>query len=398
MELVLDVVSAPQWGRGLMTSKSFRQAGGVIGRGEHCEWVILDPTRQLSKRHAQVSFHDGTFYMTDISSNGISLKGSDMPLAKGRPHRVEHGSCYRLAGIEIRARLLQAPSFAAGEPGQAQASTPLIPDDAFLDDDPIAALEQHERGHAEVDELSAMLRADTPLPQQRDYAPITQENLLLPNLVVPGAMAPPPSVPEPKGLPPSFWEQFGEALGVPLDDLDDAARRALAVDAAKLLKRSIGHLQRALRTRSELKNELRLALTTVQYMGNNPLKYNLDSGEALGALLRGGKPGQLSGEQALDRCFLDLQAQPVALVAASRAAVRGVVAQLSPEQLTAHIERSGRKPLIATAASRWRAYCRMHAALMQHDEWAQQMFRRDFVTAYEEQIRLITTLHHAPQR
>ena len=43
----------------------------------------------------------------------------------------------------------------------------------------------------------------------------------------------------------------------------------------------------SLRTRSELKNELRLAQTTVQDTGKNPLKFAVDASEALGILLQG---------------------------------------------------------------------------------------------------------------
>ena len=50
------------------------------------------------------------------------------------------------------------------------------------------------------------------------------------------------------------------------------------LQAARLLKQSVAGLQQSLRTRSELKNELRLALTTVQSAGNNPLKQVGDAG------------------------------------------------------------------------------------------------------------------------
>ena len=109
-------------------------------------------------------------------------------------------------------------------------------------------------------------------------------------------------------------------------------------------KHSVAGLQQSLRTRSELKNELRLALTTVQSAGNNPLKHSADASEALNALLRGGKPGQLSAEQAVGRAFRDLQAHQVALLAASRAAVHAMFEQLAPEQLALRFEREGRKP------------------------------------------------------
>ncbi|HEY8331619.1 MAG TPA: type VI secretion system-associated FHA domain protein, partial [Pseudomonas sp.] len=95
--------------------------------------------------------------------------------------------------------------------------------------------------------------------------------------------------------------------------------------------------------------------------------------------------------QALGRAFRDLQAHQVALLAASRAAVKGILAQLAPEQLTLRFERE-RKPLLATAGSRWRAYRRLHETLAQDDDWSERLFARDFARTYEEQVRLIATL------
>lgn len=393
MELVFDVVSAQQFVPGLLTTKTFKQAGGVIGRAEDCDWVIPDRKRVLSSRHAEVSYRDGAFYLTDTSSNGISLKDSGASLAKGRPQRIEHGSVYCLGDFEIRARLIRDPAMFEGDIGLPQAAGSIIPDDAFLDLDPLTALEQQERVYAEVDDLTAVLRPSTAQAQQRDYAQIDEENLLVPELVMPTPAPQPKPAPQPERLPPTFWEKFAEALDVRLDDLDEEARQALALNAAKLLKQSVGSLQQALRTRSELKNELRLALTTVQSAGNNPLKHGLDTRETLSALLRGGKAGQLPAEQAISRSFRDLQAHQVALLAASRAAVKGMFEQLAPEQLTLRFEREGRKPLIATDGSRWRAYRRLHASLEQNDDWSDRLFARDFANTYEEQVRLIATLN-----
>jgi type VI secretion system protein ImpI len=87
----------------------------------------------------------------------------------------------------------------------------------------------------------------------------------------------------------------------------------------------------------------------------------------------------------------------VALLAASRAAVKGMFEQLSPEQLSLRFEREGRKPLIATAGSRWRAYRRLHSTLEQNDDWSDRLFARDFAHTYEEQVRLIATLNNDVQ-
>ncbi|HSC84390.1 MAG TPA: type VI secretion system-associated FHA domain protein TagH [Pseudomonas sp.] len=401
MELVFDVVSAQQFAPGLLTSKSFKKAGGVIGRSEECDWSIPDSKRIISSRHAQVSYSDGHFYLTDTSSNGIQLKDSGASLRRGEPQRIEHGDVYCLGEVEIRARLLQDPAQFEEQIGRSQPAGSIIPDDAFLDLDPIAALEQRPRGYSALDEFAGLVQEPAEQFERSQYARIDMESLLLPQLVdapveapLAARVEPAPAQPRPAAEPQSasFWQQFGEALGVPLDDLDEAARAALAVQAARLLKQSIGGLQQSLRTRGELKNELRLALTTVQSAGNNPLKHSADSSEALSNLLRGNKPGQLSAEQAVGRAYRDLQAHQVALFAASRAATQSLFQQFAPEQLCLRFEQQ-RKPLLATAGSRWRAYQRQYRQLEQDDDWSQRLFARDFAKTYEEQVRLIATLN-----
>ncbi|AMR65170.1 type VI secretion system-associated FHA domain protein TagH [Aquipseudomonas alcaligenes] len=401
MELVFDIVSAQQYAPGLLTSKSFKKAGGVIGRGEDCDWAIPDSKRILSGRHAQVSYVDGHFYLTDTSSNGVTLKDSGARLPKGEPQRIEHGNVYCLGELEIRARVLQDPAQFEDSIGQVQHAGSIIPDDAFLDLDPIAALQQRPRGYSQLDEFAGLVQAPEEEQARTQYARIDMESLLLPELVA--EAAPEPVVtprPQPRAMPVAvaepvadgFWQRFGDALGVKLDDLDAEAREALAVQAARLLKQSVAGLQQSLRTRSELKNELRLALTTVQSAGNNPLKQVGDAGEALSALLRGNKPGALPAEQAVGRAYRDLQAHQVALFAASRTAVQGLFEQFAPEQLCLRFEQE-RKPLLATSGSRWRAYQRHFRALQKDDDWSQRLFARDFAKTYEEQVRLIATLN-----
>ncbi|MBE7374327.1 type VI secretion system-associated FHA domain protein TagH [Pseudomonas lopnurensis] len=397
MELVFDMVGAQQFVPGLLTSKTFKQAGGVIGRAEGCDWVIPDRKRVLSGRHAVISYRDGAFFLTDTSSNGIQLKDSGASLVKGQPQRVEHGSIYRLGDFEIRARLIQDPASFEGDIGRPQPAGSIIPDDAFLDLDPLIAMDQQERVYAEVDDLDLTLGAPQRQAQQRDYARIDMESLPLPELVMPQAAPEPTPEAEPERMPQGFWERFGEALDIDLDGLDEDQRQAVALNAARLLRQNIAGLQQSLRTRSELKNELRLALTTVQSAGNNPLKHSADTREAMTTLLRGGKPGQLPAEQAIGRAFRDLQAHQVALLAASRAAVQAMFEQFAPEQLALRFERDGRKPLIATAGSRWRAYRRLHHSLGQDGDWRERLFARDFARTYEEQVRLIATLDSTHQ-
>lgn len=398
MELVFEMVSAQQFVPGLLTNKTFKQAGGVIGRAEDCDWVIPDRRRHLSGHHAEISYRDGAFYLTDTSSNGIQLKESGARLRKGEAQRIEHGCVYCLGDFEIRARLVQDPAQFLDQVGRPSAAGSIIPDDAFLDLDPLAALNQQERAYVQSDDFGLLGTHQQTARQQADYARIDMESLPLPELVPapqPAPAAEPPA--EPQRQPDGFWQRFAGALGVPLDDLDQDAREALAVDAARLLRQCVGGLQQSLRTRTELKNELRLALTTVQGAGNNPLKHSADSHDALNALLRPGKPGQLPAEQAVARAFRDLQAHQVALLSASRAAVREALEHFAPEQLALRFERDGQVSRFAGAAGRWRAYGRYHQSLRQDDEWSERLLARDFAQTYEEQVRLIATLNSDSQ-
>jgi type VI secretion system protein ImpI len=393
MELVFEMLNTKQFVPTELCQKTFKQAGGVIGRGEDCDWIIPDRKRHLSNHHAIVSYREGTFFLTDSSSNGIQDGGSGARLHKGEPVRIEHGSTYVLGDFEIRARLVRDPATFDGEAGRPRAAGSIIPDDAFLDLDPLNALEQQERVYSEIDELLAPNTAPEDSRQRADYARIDMESLMVPELIA--APVEPAPAPAPKAVErqsEGFWDHFGAALGVDLKGLDHDAREALALNAARLLRQSIGGLQQSLRTRSELKNELRLAQTTVQGTNKNPLKFAVDPSEALEILLQAHKPGHLPAEQAVSRAFRDLQAHQVALLTASRAAVRGTLEHFSPEQLTLRFERDN-KPLLATSGGRWRAFGRYHQALRQDDDWSERLLARDFAQAYEEQIRLISTLH-----
>jgi len=393
MELVFEMLNTKQFVPTQLCQKTFKQAGGVIGRGEDCDWIIPDRKRHLSNHHALISYREGTFFLTDTSSNGIQNSTSGARLHKGDTVRIEHGSVYVLGDFEIRARLVHALATCDVEVGRPQAAGSIIPDDAFLDLDPLSALDQQERVYSEIDEMISPSTVPEDTRQRADYARIDMESLMVPELVdAPAEPAPAPAAKAVERQSDGFWEKFAGALGVDLNGLDHDAREALALNAARLLKQSVGGLQQSLRTHSELKNELRLAHTIAQGTNKNPLKFAVDAGEALSILLQPNKPGQLPPEQAISRAFRDLQAHQVALLTASRAAVRCTLEHFSPQQLTLRFERDN-KPLLATSGSRWRAYGRYHQALRQDDDWSERLLARDFAQAYEEQIRLISTLH-----
>lgn len=87
-------------------SKVFDGVGGVIGRGMGCDWIIPDPRRLVSSHHGLVSYRDGRYFLTDISSNGIGVSGSAERLRKGQARLISDGEVYQLGSMDIRARVL----------------------------------------------------------------------------------------------------------------------------------------------------------------------------------------------------------------------------------------------------------------------------------------------------
>ncbi|MCG6574384.1 type VI secretion system-associated FHA domain protein TagH [Pseudomonas sp. AF32] len=241
MELVLEVLNARQFIAAPLCRKRFGPEGGVLGRGEGCDWVIPDRQRLLSKRHAQISAREEAFFLTDTSGNGVSHRDSGARLPKGEPVRIQDGDVYLMGDFEILARLVSGRSSTA-EAGRPLSTDSLIPDDAFSHLDPLKMLDQEAHGPAHTDDLINPTTMPAGNCEWSGSASIDRENLLLPELVE----APDQSMPGP--LPPDaafdhpadeFWERFGIALGMDLGNLDDKARETLAINAARLIGQSL---------------------------------------------------------------------------------------------------------------------------------------------------------------
>lgn len=397
MELVLEIAGGQSPAPEQQLSKTFKKVGGVIGRAKNCDWIIVDVNSHVSSKHAQITFNDGEFYFTDLSSNGTQIlqngQRSNQTLRKGEVHLIEHGNRYRLGKFELHARVVTDAGEFVERTGCLPVVDTIIPDDSFLALDLLSEMDNPVDMALGFDELLPSYASQQASEQGVDYGPADQQNLLLPELVHVLQPAAPEEPAQPDYQSDDFWQRFSTALGIDLTAMDSGQRETLAINVAALLKQTIGSLQQTLRTRSELKNELRLSLSMAQHTGNNPLKYAGDASEAISLLLQTQRAGQLSAEQAVGRAFRDVQAHQVALLAASRTALRGVLDHFAPQQLVLRFELDARKPLIFSKGARWAAFERYHQSLCQDDDWSERLLARDFAQAYEEQVRLIAALH-----
>ncbi len=91
-------------------SHSFGSQGGRIGRGLSNEWVLPDP--HMSKNHCSIQYRDGQFSITDTSTNGVFLNGSQERMERGSSAVVGDGDRLKIGDYEIRLEIDEAAEIA----------------------------------------------------------------------------------------------------------------------------------------------------------------------------------------------------------------------------------------------------------------------------------------------
>jgi len=71
MSCRLEIVSEHREIVGDDAVREFGEKGGTIGRSLQNDWILPDPDRFISGRHATIDFKGGIYYLVDTSTNGI---------------------------------------------------------------------------------------------------------------------------------------------------------------------------------------------------------------------------------------------------------------------------------------------------------------------------------------
>jgi type VI secretion system FHA domain protein len=105
MALRLEIISEHRDIVGDDAVRVFDEQGGTIGRSLQNDWILPDPLRYISGRHATIDYRGGIYYLLDTSTNGIYLNGDREPIGKGVPRRLFNGDQLRLGDFEIVASI-----------------------------------------------------------------------------------------------------------------------------------------------------------------------------------------------------------------------------------------------------------------------------------------------------
>jgi type VI secretion system protein ImpI len=90
MGLTLTIENQASLPDGGPLSVSIQGKRGIdIGRDQYLDWTLPDPSRFISGKHCEVRWHDGGYWLHDVSTNGTFLDGADSRLKA--PHRLRNG-------------------------------------------------------------------------------------------------------------------------------------------------------------------------------------------------------------------------------------------------------------------------------------------------------------------
>ena len=421
MPLILDLINAEGQSSAQKSSVTFRNAGGTIGRADSATWMLTDRSRHISGVHAEISYEEGVYYLTDRSTNGIYDVAKNARLQKNEDYPIAHGDRFRMGSFVFKARVLQdADHFEHQIMGEPSSVSALIPDDEFLDTDPLAMLNAPEIPSEDFELGEFSVRRDDNFALNESFddldepflsptlasVPLAQEEqamLAALDISNPIPVRPVPLKPEKTGSPvagspasahaPDSAQRVLQVLGSAMDfdfgkltqDELDSVLQNLGV----LTKHAVQGLQQVLRTRADIKNKLRLGSTMVQESGNNPLKLSGNYTQTLNCMLLG-QIGYLSGPQAVRQALKDIQAHQVSSFAASRTILDSVFEQFSPTQLVYRFETAGKPGKWGSKdAYYWQQYQLHHQKMSGDQEWRQSQFIKDYARVYEEQEQYI---------
>lgn len=74
-----------------------------IGRDQYLDWVLPDPNRVVSGKHAEIRYQDGAYWLRDVSTNGTFVNQNPRRLTE--PHRLRHGDRVEIGHYIIRVEL-----------------------------------------------------------------------------------------------------------------------------------------------------------------------------------------------------------------------------------------------------------------------------------------------------
>jgi type VI secretion system protein len=445
MTLVLTIKALDRLDNGEAARLKLDRHGARIGRSPHMDWCLPDPRSYISSAHCEIHYRDGAYVLVDRSTNGTFVNRSASRLTA--PHQIADGDVILIGHYEIEARLEQGRGLGAEEPVPAAAAwsgwdshgAREVADDPARWDQPapraaitgqgsVSGAWAPPRMESASQPASAWNPAqpEAPPPSAWSSDPAIQATpsavdvwgqLAATNEVdwargfggpATSAFNAPPSVssstapwgqtpaPPPTAArkpPPAAasvdgaeWRAFLQGAGLKSEDFNGSPLEVLSA-AGGILRRLLGGMVVMMEARARAKAQLGAQNTSLEFDGNNPLKFTRSADKAMAQMLNRPDRGFMPADLAVEDAFRDLQAHQLATLTAMQGALAATLDRFSPSAIRGRAENRGLLAKIvpgARAAALWQAYEREFEGVTRgSDEAFMEVFAKEFRDAYE---------------
>jgi type VI secretion system protein len=400
MALRLRIVSEQSNRLGPGGSMVFGVHGGTIGRAAENEWILPDPERYLSGKHARVDFRAGTYYLVDTSSNGTYVNGAQIPLGKYHEYGMRDGDLIRIGEYEMLVSIDASNDFPPDEGASG----------AYDGGDPAAAVKTSTSDDIGADldlsdllESSGQLRLESSLQVRNAYGqpvvpsedPATAWHMMTRPLKVD---RPPP----PRGAPLPVYDgdvdaglaAFCRGAGIDPRSMPPDARTAALQLAGQLLREAVLGLMDLRQSRAEFRNQFRMpsgpeAAEEAERAG--PIKFTQSVDDTLLKLLTTVSV-RAGSVEAMRDVFRDMKSQNTATLTALRVALEDLLKRFDPGELAERFERGAKRGVFGAQnkAKYWELYTDLFTSLSQcPPEGFPHLFAEAFAKAYEAKLRTL---------
>lgn len=364
MALQLRIISDNAAMAGRHARWTFGVNGGSIGRHDSNDWVLRDPERFVSGRHAEIEHKGGAWWLRDTSTNGTFVNDSTEPLGPDQLHALADGDRLRIGDYDIAVEITGANDFPADEP--------LVISDTELD----AAFE-----------VKSVLRERRPEPPMRaparpapDTASTGESAVAAPAPASPAARA--------RAAEQDLWPgivALCRGAGIDPHALAAASRAAVLQQAGQLLRETLVGFTDLARTRADFASEFGITSGARRIDATSPLVQLAAVEQLLERLLAGRGPGNVRAIDEIRSQFSRARSHELAVAAALREAVSAVFEKLDPDELEAQLGRGGLATAsVETQARLWARYRELFRATIQSGEAGlPAVFLVAFARAYE---------------
>jgi predicted component of type VI protein secretion system len=362
----------------------FREDGGTIGRSLENDWILPDPDRFISGKHATIDFQSGAYYLADVSTNGVYLNEDEEPLGQGNPRRLFHGDRLRMGDFEFEVTLDEGQDLEMPPPSPMT----VVPDhiEQLVDEESLKSGIQmlDEEEITGGDAFQAALFGET--VKEDDAAQKEQMNDQ-PNPFEAG-----PSKEEQKMIDAAhLLDSFMKGLDISRAEIHPSTDPLEVMEnAGKVLKEFVDGTSDLLASRTSLKSMFRLDQTTVLPRHNNPLKLAENTRDSMMQLLVGKEGEYLCPVDAVREVCRDLKFHHDAVLEAMIGAYQEFADRFDPDELQQNFDKTlDVKPLFKkmNQLKYWQLYCDLYPIMTQPGSGRfPHQFSEEFVRCYEKQL------------